>query len=205
MILDVDFGYEDILENFPAFDVKQCKHPELLNFDVKDNITGQQQRSWLIYHCIKEFEQHRGEVGLDIGSGQAASPFCLSLDKAWTSYNEEYGGGEYHPQIQCKAEKLPFTDNSFWWIIAAHSLEHMDNTLGTLKEWVRVLKSGGCLYLIMPDEKFKHYPEDRTHKAHFSASEFEEEILVQIREVVKIIEYDTFANSFSFNCILKKI
>ena len=80
----------------------------------------------------------------------------------------------------------------------------MDNTLDTLKEWIRVLKSGGCLYLIMPDEKFKHYPEDKTHKAHFSASEFEEEILSQIRELVKIIEYDTFANSFSFNCLLRK-
>ena len=206
MIISVDIGHDDILENFPNFDITQCKYPEKLDFRRwDDNLVGQQQRAWIIYNCIKEFEQSRGVVGLEIGCGQAHSPFVLATDKSYTKFNEEYGGGEYHPQLQCRGEKLPFTDESFPFLIACHCLEHMDNTLETLKEWIRVLKKGGHLYIIMPDEKYPHYPEDKTHKCKFTAEEFKEFILEHLKNIVTIIEHDSFANHFSFNVVLQKI
>lgn len=39
-------------------------------------------------------------------------------------------------------------------IIANHFLEHCEDTVGTLKNFLRVLKSGGILFLSLPDKRF---------------------------------------------------
>lgn len=46
--------------------------------------------------------------------------------------------------------KLPFEDNSFDRLIATHVLEHVPMPHEALEEWVRVLKPGGVLSLILP-------------------------------------------------------
>ena len=48
------------------------------------------------------------------------------------------------------ATKLSFIDNSFDRVIAAHVLEHLYKPHEVLQEWVRVLKPGGVLTLILP-------------------------------------------------------
>jgi SAM-dependent methyltransferase len=54
----------------------------------------------------------------------------------------------------CDASKpLPFNDNTFDIIYSSHILEHIPwyQTEVTLKEWVRILKSGGTLEIWVPD------------------------------------------------------
>lgn len=46
--------------------------------------------------------------------------------------------------------ELPFMDNSVDRIIATHVLEHVAEPVEALSEWVRVLKPGGVLSLILP-------------------------------------------------------
>jgi ubiquinone/menaquinone biosynthesis C-methylase UbiE len=48
------------------------------------------------------------------------------------------------------AGALPFDDNSFDRLIATHVLEHIPEPHRVLAEWVRVLKPGGTLSLILP-------------------------------------------------------
>ncbi|MCB1787204.1 MAG: class I SAM-dependent methyltransferase [Chromatiaceae bacterium] len=48
------------------------------------------------------------------------------------------------------AAKLSFADNSFDRVIAAHVLEHLYRPHEVLREWVRVLKPGGVLSLVLP-------------------------------------------------------
>ena len=50
-------------------------------------------------------------------------------------------------------EKLPFADRSFDSLVARHNLEHYVDTAGTLIEWRRVLRPGGALAVIVPDEE----------------------------------------------------
>lgn len=58
------------------------------------------------------------------------------------------------PDIISDAETLAgVADRSFDFLVAAHVLEHMRNPLGALKQWCRVVKSGGFLYLIVPDKR----------------------------------------------------
>jgi ubiquinone/menaquinone biosynthesis C-methylase UbiE len=48
------------------------------------------------------------------------------------------------------ATKLSFSDESFDRVIAAHVLEHLPNPHQVIREWVRVLKPGGVLSLVLP-------------------------------------------------------
>ena len=48
------------------------------------------------------------------------------------------------------ATRLSFADNQFDRVIAAHVLEHLYKPHEVLREWVRVLKPGGVLSLVLP-------------------------------------------------------
>src|SRR5262249_6289681 len=47
-------------------------------------------------------------------------------------------------------DKLPFADNSFDFVINSHVIEHMPNPIKALKEWHRVIKPGGIVFIICP-------------------------------------------------------
>ena len=47
-------------------------------------------------------------------------------------------------------EKLPFADDTFDRLIATHVLEHIVHPHRALEEWVRVVKPGGVISLILP-------------------------------------------------------
>jgi predicted SAM-dependent methyltransferase len=58
-----------------------------------------------------------------------------------------------NPDLQCRAEELPFEDNSIDEIYSGHLLEHFDIHEGkkALNEWYRVLKLGGIITITVPD------------------------------------------------------
>jgi SAM-dependent methyltransferase len=53
--------------------------------------------------------------------------------------------------IRADAAHLPFAGGSFDAIVSNHSLEHMDDLAGVLKEMGRVLRRDGALYVAVPD------------------------------------------------------
>lgn len=64
------------------------------------------------------------------------------------------------PDILDDAETLvtvPYASQDF--VIAAHVIEHMKDPIGAIKNWLRVLKPNGLLYLVVPDyrETFDKY------------------------------------------------
>jgi SAM-dependent methyltransferase len=44
-------------------------------------------------------------------------------------------------------------DGSFDFVVAAHLIEHTRNPIGALESWLRVIRPGGLLYLIVPDKR----------------------------------------------------
>jgi SAM-dependent methyltransferase len=44
-------------------------------------------------------------------------------------------------------------DAAFDFVVAAHLIEHTRNPIGALKTWLRVIKPGGLVYLIVPDKR----------------------------------------------------
>lgn len=58
------------------------------------------------------------------------------------------------PTIIGDAETLStVSDNVYDFVVGAHVIEHMKNPLGSLEHWLRVLRPGGLLYLIVPDKR----------------------------------------------------
>lgn len=74
-------------------------------------------------------------------------------------YEEDYINLDYYPNenskidAKCDVKKLPYDDNTIDEIKAFHIIEHFDFFEGqeALKEWYRVLKPGGKLYLETPN------------------------------------------------------
>jgi len=68
-----------------------------------------------------------------------------------------------------------FQEATFDTVFSSHCLEHVINPYEALREWVKVLKPGGVLFVIVPDEDLYeqgHFPSifNSDHKATFSIS-----------------------------------
>lgn len=54
--------------------------------------------------------------------------------------------------VRARAEALPFSDNFAWIVISSHCLEHIEDDIGALREYRRILRSDGHLLLDVPLE-----------------------------------------------------
>lgn len=103
-----------------------------------------------------------GLVGIEIG-GSAHNPFniagCKNVDytgDVTTVFKQEElkQCGEYLPiDIIADGDKLPFYDESLDFVLSSHVIEHFENPLATLREWMRVIKSGGYIFIICPHKE----------------------------------------------------
>lgn len=92
------------------------------------------------------FEQG-DKVVLDIGAGtsnywiEEGKPITVDIDP------------KTNPDIVADARQLPIEDCFADMVVASHTLEHFSfrETISVLREWVRVLKIGGTLGLILPN------------------------------------------------------
>jgi len=68
--------------------------------------------------------------------------------------------------IQIIQDSKKIKNNSFDSILACHVLEHMENPVGTLKEFYRILKETGRLVLVLPvschNKPYKNWKSDRS-------------------------------------------
>lgn len=55
--------------------------------------------------------------------------------------------------VTADGAQLPFRDRTFDSLVARHNLEHYIDTLAVLGEWRRVIRPGGRLVLVVPDEE----------------------------------------------------
>jgi SAM-dependent methyltransferase len=93
-----------------------------------------------------------GGIGVEIGPGISPvpgldpRPFYVDCFK---SFGAEPNLADYYGH----AGALPFHDHSLDYVIASHVLEHVANPVAALAEWVRVVRPGGILYLVVPDRR----------------------------------------------------
>ena len=101
-----------------------------------------------------------GLEGLEIG-GSAHNSFGLKtrnvdFTNELTSFKQEEIKlcGEALPvDIVSPGDQLPLDDNSVDFVISSHVIEHFPDPIRALKEWYRVVKPGGYLYIIAPHKE----------------------------------------------------
>lgn len=99
-----------------------------------------------------------GLRGVEIG-GSAHNPFGLhsinidytsSMDTVFKQEERRMCGRALPVDLVAAGDRLPLLDGSVDFVINSHVIEHLWDSIGTLKEWHRVLKPGGILFLIVP-------------------------------------------------------
>ena len=88
------------------------------------------------------FGEYMGGKGLDIGyrgsvtdNAEPVLPDAVGVDRDYPGYN---------------GKVLPFPDESQDYVYSSHCLEHIKDSLAAIKEWFRVVKTGGYLIITVP-------------------------------------------------------
>ncbi len=59
-----------------------------------------------------------------------------------------------HVDVVCDGERLsPVLSNTVSFVVANHVLEHCQNPLGAIEEWLRVVHEGGIVFMAIPDKR----------------------------------------------------
>ena len=89
------------------------------------------------------------------------------------------------------AYKIMELDGSLDYVFSSHCLEHLEKPKEALKEWIRVLKQGGVLYLYLPHTDYMPWRKEsmpRWHKHNLYLLDVFE-MLARI-EVIEIVPKD---------------
>lgn len=86
--------------------------------------------------------------GIEIGPGNA--PYGRRSNTLYLDKYEHFQSNSFKLDIVSDAATIPKPDHSFDFLISSHCLEHHSDTLKVLHEWIRVIKPGGVLFLILP-------------------------------------------------------
>lgn len=130
-------------------------------------------RPQTVKYCYIDEGLHIPGCGVDIASqGASVVPWAINFDLpkdefAFYCSNQPAKGPI---QLRGHADKLPFDDASLDFVYSSHLLEDYLDWTPVLKEWVRVLKPGGYLIILVPDKKLwneaieKGQPPNCSHK-----------------------------------------
>lgn len=94
--------------------------------------------------------------GVDVGSGgDPVVPWAMSVDLPVDEFHRYNSGSDGWGTIQWRgrAEALPFKDGVLDFVYSSHLLEDFFDWWPVLREWVRVLKAGGHLVVLVPDRQ----------------------------------------------------
>lgn len=108
-----------------------------------------------------------GLQGLEIG-GSAHNPFGLktknvdyTLETNYYKKLEEKAVGEkLAVDIVASGDSIPLPDASQDFVVNAHVLEHFSDPIKALKEWYRLIRPGGYIFMIIP-HKERTFDRDR--------------------------------------------
>lgn len=97
--------------------------------------------------------------GIEIGGSAHNSfnlPNCInvdytdSMDTVFKHYECSMCGEMMKVDVVADGGKLPFENESYDYVISSHVIEHFFDPIAVLKEWLRVIKPGGYIFIIAP-------------------------------------------------------
>jgi len=175
-----------------------------------------------------------GLVGLEIG-GSIHNPFGLNTknvdytDSSDTVFKREEMDkrGTFLPvDIIAYGDNIPVPNDSYDFIVSSHVLEHFPDPIKALKEWYRIVKNGGYIFMIVPHKErmfdrnkprttvaellhrheTKKYPESQSNHYSFWVTEDILDLIAEINLDWKVVDFqdvdDKVGNGFSI--VIKK-
>jgi SAM-dependent methyltransferase len=156
----VHYGHAADPEFFPQFEeAKKKKHKEKSKPAPGPHLFKE---SALAHQLLD------GQRGIEIGAS-IHNPFGLKTlnvdytDDITTAFKQEEIAIYGYPlkvDIVSPGDDLPFKDNFWDFVINSHVIEHFYDPVKSIKEWLRVVKPGGYVYMIVP-HKERTFDRDR--------------------------------------------
>ncbi|HZY94839.1 MAG TPA: class I SAM-dependent methyltransferase [Candidatus Bathyarchaeia archaeon] len=133
-------------------DGKQITDEQLLDLF---RVHGALRESVFRRYEMNEVIQYTAGTGVDIGCGlNKIHAAAIGIDKKLSSSDFGYPFGA---QVRADGSNLSwFSSKSLDYVFSSHCLEHFHDAAGVLGEWIRVIRPGGYLVLIMPHKQ--RYP-----------------------------------------------
>jgi SAM-dependent methyltransferase len=110
---------------------------------------------WTIRHQIQTkpvmsdlLKRYCAGTGAEIGAGK--TPYCDPTRTTFVDKFENNKDATVGADIIADASSIPVGDAVFDYVFSAHVLEHMQNTIAVLNEWLRILKPGGIMFTMLP-------------------------------------------------------
>ncbi len=100
-------------------------------------------------------------------------------------------------------DQLPFRDGELDYVVASHNLEHYSDVQKTLREWKRVLRKGGILGFVMPDDRIIDTLSLNPQHQHAFTPERVKEIIGQSGGL-EIEVLQEVVDAWSLGCICRK-
>lgn len=141
--------------------------------------------------------------GLDLGcSNRKKNPFAIGVD-----ISRE--GGKIPELVWDIENELPFRSGTLDYIVGTHIVEHLIEPMACINMWMRKLKVGGYLVLVVPDKTFipnigSPYG-DPTHLHDWNPDDFKKQVLPYMLVSHEIVKYGAIGNNWSFLCVLKRV
>lgn len=110
-----------------------------------------------------------GQRLLDVGTGNGEIASYLSeiYDVMSVDVLDQRLQKEEYKFIQTKSEKLPFSNNSFDFVVSNHVIEHVPDANLHLTEIFRILKPGGLVYLATPNRFWPYEVHNKVYMLHY--------------------------------------
>lgn len=101
-----------------------------------------------------------GMQGLEIG-GSTHNPFGLNTKNVdytaetnqYKKLEEKFVGQALPVDIVAPGDAIPLPDSSQDFVISAHVIEHFPDPIKALKEWYRLIRPGGYIFMIVPHKE----------------------------------------------------
>jgi len=138
---------------------------------------------------------------LHVGCGEKYLPGMVNIDP-----NPDRSKVDYRYDVH----DLPFEDSTFDSAISCHVLPSLQDPVQAMREMARVLKPGGVMAHVVPDNRYapmrhsKHHPWQFQHYNWFGPDHFRAEVLNQLADL-SIVCCEHFGGfRFSFKVLCKK-
>jgi len=155
-------------------------------YQEEENFFWHQSRRLLIYKLLRHFLGYSSERQiLDVGCGTGGNLKVLKkfgkvsgLDFSEAALNFCRQRGGFSELYQARGENTGLADASFDLVCAFDVLEHIQDDRGALREWGRVLKRGGWLFITVPAYQWLFSEHDKSlgHFRRYSQSELRQKV-----------------------------
>ncbi len=201
-------GREEVLRKH-TYDRRVEQMIETLKPRLNDKRRGDDGKIWDTHPEALVLQPYCVGKGIDVGSGfRKTHPDAIGIDIIPKGQTGEHGcmqGMRSVADITASGDDLHmFGDGELDYVVNRHNLEHYVDVVKTLQEWKRVLKVGGTLGMVLPDEsKINTIALDPTHKHCFTP-----ESIVRLLELIGgfVIErVETVVENWSFLVIARRV